>query len=306
MTKAGKENTVIIMAAMNGYFYNGFVSEGYKVFLAYKKVSIALRILREFCFRISFMPKKIWYDQKILDINPQYIIVRDAIITKAYLEWLRRHFPAAQINFSYENMVGKARHIHPRQIPETIRTWTYDSYDSEKYNIRLRKTSFYFPCFVQEKRETKYDMIFVGKDKGRGKMLLKLKEYLDGNGLRTKFLITSDGKFAHKKKYYQSEVSYDQIATWISESRSVLNVAMENQHGITVRDMECLFNKVKLVTTNQHIREAEFYNEKNMYILDDGNWSGLLVFLKTEYDDSKKVDLKKYSLEEAIKEFTED
>lgn len=306
MEKADKENTVIIIAAMNEYFYNGIASEGYKVFLAYKKVSIALRVLREFCFCIPFMPKKIWYDQKILDINPQYIIVRDVIITKDYLEWLREHFPTAQINFSYGNMVGKARHIYPQEIPETIRAWTYDSYDSEKYNIRLKKTSYYFKCFVKEKREIKYDILFVGREKGRGEILLKLKEYLERNGLKTKFVITSDGRFAHKKKYYQSEVSYEQIATWISESRSVLNVAMENQHGITVRDMECLFNKVKLITTNKNIRQAELYNEKNMYILDDSNWSGLLVFLKSEYDDSEKVDLKKYSLEEAIKEFTED
>lgn len=306
MEKSNKNNTVIVMSATAGYSYTGFVSEGYRVFVAYKKVSTVLRVLRELCFRVPFMPKKIWYDQEILRINPKYIIIRDAIITRNYLEWLKEHFPKVQMNFLYENMIGKARHLIPEKIPDGIRIWTYDSYDSEKYNIRLKRTSCYFPYYVKEKKRVKYDILFVGRDKGRGKMLLDLKEYLEEKGLKTKFVITSNGKFAKKKKYYQSEVPYEQIATWVSESRSVLNVVMENQHGITVRDMECLFNKVKLITTNKNIKQAEFYNDNNIYILDDNNWDGLLGFIKSEYDDTKETDLNKCSAEMMIEEITKD
>lgn len=305
MEKANKKNTVIVMAAEGGFSYDGFISEGYKVFPAYKKIGTVLRILRELCFRIPFLPKKIWYNREILTIAPQYILVRDAIITKDYLKWLQENFHTAQINFCYENMVGRARHIHPHEIPHGIRVWTYEPYDSKKYNIKLKKIASYPSGFVREKKEVLYDVLFVGRDKGRGDMLLKLEAYLNANGLRTKFVITSNGRFSHKKKYYQSEVSYKQITDWISESRSILNVALGNQQGVTVRDMESLFHRVKLITTNKNIRQADFYNEKNIYILNDSNWNGLLEFLHSEYDDSKKIDLKKYTFQEMIKEVTE-
>lgn len=305
MEEVNKNNTIIIMATTSGFSYEGFVSEGYQVLPAYKKICTALRILREFCFRLPFLPKEIWYDRKVLTINPKYIIVRDAIITKDYLEWLQEHFHTAQINFWYENMVGRARHLYPHEIPNGIRVWTYEPYDSEKYHIRLKKTFSYPSCFVKEKKVAVYDVLFVGRDKGRGDMLMKLEAYLKEYGLRTKFVITSNGRFSPKKKYYQSEVSYRQITDWISESRSILNVALENQRGVTVRDMESLFHKVKLITTNKNISKVEFYKEKNVYILNDNNWNGLLEFLQYEYDDSQNIELKKYTLEEMIKETTD-
>lgn len=302
--KANVDNTAIIMASSGGYSYDGFVSEGYKVYCAYKRIAISLRFLRELWFRIPLLPKELWFDSEILNMNPQYIIIRDAIITRDYLKWLQKRFPDAQINFLYENMVDKARHVYPDKIPKGIRIWTYDGYDSKKYGIDLKKTSCYFPVYVDEKGKKKYDLLFVGRDKGRGEMLLNLKKYLEDHGFTTKFVITADGRFSRKKKYYHKEVPYQQIARWISESRSILNVAMENQEGITVRDLECLFNKVKLITTNKYIIKAEFYNEKNVYILNENNWAGLLEFLKSEYDDTRKIDLDQYSAEKMIAEIT--
>ena len=138
MGEITKDNTLIVMAGDGRFPYKAYVSEGFKTVLAYKQTGSFTRILREVCFRLPLLPKTVWYNSEIKRYAPLYIYVRDAIITRKYLLWLQKLFPEALICFSYENMVGKARHLKPDQIPEGIRVWTYDSYDSEKYGIRLK------------------------------------------------------------------------------------------------------------------------------------------------------------------------
>ena len=304
MEKANRDNTVIIMAATGGFSYDGFCSEGYQVFSAYRPVSIAGRILREICFSTPFLPKTTWYNKAILQVEPLYIIVRDAIITKAYLKWLQRQFPNAQINFMYENMVGNARHLYPNQIPNGIRVWTYDSYDSNKYGLRLKKTSAYFPHFVKTPQKKQYDLLFIGRDKGRGENLLALERKLNACEVRTKFVITADGKYAKKKPYYEKKVPYETITEWLAQSRAVLNVTMENQRGITLRDLESLFNRIKLVTTNDAIVQADFYNKNNVFVLREDNWDKLPDFLNGQYDESVKIDDDLHSVDAMIQEMT--
>lgn len=301
---ATRDNTAIVMAAESGYAYDGYKSENYNVFCSYKHIGLFLRCVREIYFMIPFLPQTIWYDKKIISFNPKFIIIRDAIITKQYLVWLQRVFPNSQINFVYENMVGRAKHIMPNQIPKGIRIWTYDSGDSETYLLNLTKTMAYFSSFIMPKGDVKYDVLFVGKDKGRGDWLIELEKYLNQKGYRTKFIITKDTKLSREKPYYKKEVPYSQIADWVSHSRCIINVSMPGQKGITVRDMESLFNKVKLITTNESIKDVSFYNPRNIFIITKENWGDIPNFLDDEYDDSISIDLSLHSVDAVIRKLT--
>lgn len=301
---ATKENTVIIMAADRGMFYEGYKSEGFKVYSSYKPANSIMRVIREVYFRIPFLSKKMWFNKEIIRLSPEFILVRDAIITRDYLLWLKKVFPQAQINFMYENMVGKAKHLLPKEIPTGIRVWTYDIRDSEKYGLNLRKTMLYFPAYVYKKQDPVFDVLFVGRDKGRGDWLNQLEKFLIQRGYRTCFLITADSKYSRKKPYYKKVVPYEQIAKWVSQSKCVINVAMENQTAVTVRDLECLFNKVKLITTNEAIKDAYFYNQNNVFIIKEDNWALLPAFIDTEYDDTIKIEIERHSANALIREVT--
>lgn len=301
---ASYDNTAVIMAAESGYAYDGYKAANYNVFCSYKYVGLFLRCIREVYFKLTFLPQTIWYDKKIVSFNPKYIIIRDAIITKKYLEWLQCVFPNSQINFMYENMVGKARHIMPEQMPKGIRVWTYDAGDSEKYKINLYRTEPYFSSYVMPKGNVKYDVLFVGRDKGRGDWLIELEKYLNEKGYKTKFIITKDTKLSKKKPYYKKEVPYSQIADWVSHAKCIINVAMPGQKGLSVRDYESVFNRVKLITTNESIKDAYFYNPRNIFILTKDNWGDIPDFLNKPYDDSVTIDMNLHSVDAMIREVT--
>lgn len=302
---ASRDNTAIIIASESEYGFEGYKASGYKVFCSYNRIGFFLRCVRRIFFRLSLLPQTIWYDKEIISCSPKFIIVMEPTITKKYIEWLQCVFPNSQINFVYANMVGRATNqVLPSQVPTGIRVWTYDPGDSETYKINLVRTMAYFPSYVAPKGNVRYDVLFVGRDKGRGDWLIELEKYLNQKGYRTNFVITKDTKLSKRKPYYQKMVSYNQIADWVAHSRCIINVAMPGQKGITIRDMESLFNGVKLITTNEYIKDAYFYNPRNVFILTKNNWEDLPKFLNEPYDDSVVIDMSIHSVDALIKEIT--
>lgn len=297
-----RDNTIFIMAG--GFGREGILCEGYKVFLPYKNCNIFGRILREICFRTPLLPKKIWYRNDVTKENPEYVLVTDPLITVEYLNWVKKLFPKAQLNFTYGNMIGKARHVFPDKIPDGWRIWTYDSDDSKKYGIRLFNTNAYYSSFVKPLKVVKYDVLFIGRDKGRGEYLLQLEQKLQTMGLKTKFIITADGRFSHRKSYYQNEISYNEIIDLITQSRSILNIALEGQKGMTIRDLESIFFGVKLVTTNKNVINMDFYQPENVFILEGLNVDGLPAFLDTKTVEVSAEIKQKHTLKSYIDEIT--
>lgn len=279
MSRWNKTNTVFIMAA-KGYARKNIENEGITVYSPYHGDDGFLRILREFCFRIPFLPKAIWYNKSFLNGNYSFINIIDVNITKHFLKWIIKFFPNAQVNFIYNNMVGKARNISPKKIPKGIRIWTYDDYDAKKYNINLFNNYWVNKQILKPKKTPEYDVFFVGKDKGRGDKIRKLEKKFKNMGLKTKFIIAKDGRISRKKAYHQKAISYEQVIDFDTRSRSILNITMENQEGVTMRDMEATAIGVKLITTNRNIINKDLYNENNVFILGVDDLESLPSFLK--------------------------
>ena len=306
MSKWDRENTIFITANQS-YLFDGLKSEGCKVYHPYKGNSFFLRIIREIFFRVPFLSKALWFNKKILvSKKVKYIVIYDALITLRFLEWINHCFPEAQINFKYSNLVGKAKHLMPDSIPKNIRIWTYDLNDAIKYGILYNNSYCYFSSFVKQSGDIEYDVFYVGRDKGRGDYLIKLRDQLNEMGLNTKFIITKNGKFSHKKSYYNKEITYEEVTKYISRSKSVLNIVLEGQEGVTMRDLESLFFKKKLITNNESLKTKEFFNDKNIFILKENNLLELVDFLKEPYNDLPNELLQKYTFDNAIDLITND
>lgn len=277
------KETIIQITPEKGFLFKGPQNEGYKMYNPYIERNVIERVLREICFRCPFLPHKIWYNKRLCKEEAKYVIVSDPLITVEYLKWIQNVFPNAQLNFLYGNMVGKAKHVYPSQIPEGWRIWTYDDFDSKKYGLRLFHENGYFKSYIKPLGKTEYDVIFVGKDKGRGEYLLQLEEKMKSMGLRTKFVIVADGRLTKRKSYYSNRIDYNEITKLIVKSRAILNIAMEDQQGITLRDLESLFFEVKLLTTNKNIVKTDIYSPDNVYIVDGLNIDNLPEFLDKKY-----------------------
>ena len=297
------EDTILIMAG-SGYAYDGLKREGYYVQHPYRGNGLFHRILRELCFRIPFLPKKPWFVRPKRATEIKNIVIWDTLITKDYLNWLKKECPNAKINFTYNNLVTKAKHLMPSQIPEGIRVWTYDCADADKYSINLYSTHPYCTAYLRPLEEPAYDVFFVGRDKGRAEFLLGLERDMKALGLKTDFVIAKDGLLSHNKPYYSKELSYQDMIDHLVRSRAVLNVVMPGQKGITLRDIESVFFGVKLITTNKSIADYGFINRKNVFILGVDKFEDLKEFLKTETEKEDFELLQKHTFSAYLNEIT--
>lgn len=279
------DNTLII-SARGGYSIDAHKDLGYQVVPPYCDKTLAGRVAREAWIRTP-LPDSFWYTPIAQD--PKCIIVHDPLITRHYLRWLQTRFPKAKINYLYWNLVGKARHLLPEELPEGIIGWTYDERDAKEHNIELLDTLGFPTLYIGDKRSPDFDLIFVGADKGRAEHLLNLQKEIESLGLTTDFRIMPDGRFSKKKKYYSERMPYKDVIDLVCRSRAVLNICNPQQLGATLRDYEATFNGVKLVTNNTNAKNFPFYNPNNIFILTERPLEDLPLFLQTPFtavDDS--------------------
>ena len=81
------------------------------------------------------------------------------------------------------------------------------------------------------------------------------------------------------------------------ESKCILDAPQAGQTGLTIRTIECLGAKRKMITTNKYIKEYDFYNEANILVY-DGSIDKDNKFFTTPYVEVQEDIYKKYSLRE--------
>ena len=295
-----RQDIVCFINDRRNFFNKEIRRQGYKIYSPYIDKTIIGRVLRELWFRVLKLPESVWYNKDVLDSGCEYFFVAETLITKKYLQWLHDSFPKAKIIFQYANLVGRARHILPKDIPDGIYADTYDEGDSKTYGLHLRKKGSYVYGSSIKQKDTKYDVIFVGRDKGRAEYLLKLKSDINNMGLETKFLIMPNGRFYIPKKYYSKPIQYEGIANLLSQTKAVLNICLPGQKGATVRDYESIFNRIKLITNNENIKTYDFYISDNVFILGERELSDLPEFLKSPFVSVPDEILKQYTLDNMV------
>lgn len=100
------------------------------------------------------------------------------------------------------------------------------------------------------------------------------------------------------KKFELSKMSFkslnkSEIISLYNRSNIILDINHPNQTGLTMRTIECIGAKRKMITTNTDVENYSFYNSKNIYILDRKDMIIDENFLITEYQD---IDSDTYNL----------
>lgn len=100
--------------------------------------------------------------------------------------------------------------------------------------------------------------------------------------------------------FQTKKMSSNQVMKVFSESQCILDAPQAGQTGLTIRTIECLGAKRKMITTNNDIRYYDFYREENILIY-NGTIDKNNIFFKSQYVDIKEETYKKYSLRSWLK-----
>lgn len=125
------------------------------------------------------------------------------------------------------------------------------------------------------------------------------------------FIYTIKSFFSPKErkyiKYGIKGISKEQNIENMKKSKVILDIQFPSQNGLTIRTFEALGAKKKFITTNKSIKNYDFYNKNNIYVIEDRNNPVIPdTFFDSPYKDLTKQIYNKYSLNSWVKHILAD
>lgn len=246
-----------------------------------------------------------------------YYIVKELRLTPMYSFWLKEWKKNIK---NYDNIIVfdnglspvllKWLHRNNRRANIKVWLWNIDNdYDIEFYKKYAQvycfdkkfardNNIFFIDQFYIPQKSISYSNIqkgifYVGADKKRYSLLKKIAQNLNKDNISHYFYL----RRWPGEKYDENDndvilsdelMPYEDVIKDIQKYECILELNLKEQEGFTLRTLEALFYKRKLITNNKNIKKFDFYNKNDFYVLGDENRS-LKEFMDTrfkEIDDS--------------------
>jgi|SaaInl8_200m_RNA_FD_contig_71_882819_length_2690_multi_5_in_0_out_0_1 hypothetical protein len=282
----------------------------------FTKVCIRLNLKSFISKNIDKYYKNIIEETKNIKIDYLFLVNPETIDQKV-IEYIKKLNPNIKVyTYMWDSIKNKRKSLD--LLPISDKFFTFDSSDKEIDSSIKFLPLFYIRDYenVSKKKEYKYDISFIGsvhsdrysivKQISKSKFNMFMYFFSPSKIL---FLIQNIlyNEFRKIEKDDISFVSLDkkEIIDIIENSKSVIDIEHPMQNGLTMRTMEMLGAKKKLITTNKNIRDYDFYNDNNIYIIDRNNPIIDKDFINSEYQELDINIYEKYSLRNWIKNIFE-
>lgn len=255
--------------------------------------------------------KSIWNSIILKNVskNEKYVFLIFTLRTDNKLEiisYLRRNYKECKIVLFLQDLVNPVGYSGidiSSKFPRLDLVISYDPGDAKKYNLEYHNTIYSHPQ-VKKDGVNKYDILYIGKDKGRLPLLAKLYVIFTGIGLKCKFILLNvpqkDRVLNGKIDYINKMLPYKDVLEYVSHSSCLLEILQPTATGITYRTLEAISFDKKLITNNKSILSTGLFDNSNISIfnsVDDLNYKFLeKIKDNCEYDNSVKEKIKPINL----------
>jgi len=159
---------------------------------------------------------------------------------------------------------------------------TFDPKDAVEHNLNFRPLFFSHEDNKNQVDELVFDWSFIGTNHSDRYSIIK-KMILFANQKRNSYVylyihakwvfwILKAFNFnyinANKNEFKFCPLSKADVYEIFSKSKAILDIEHPNQYGLTMRTFEVIGSRKKLITTNKNIKNYDFYNSKNICIVD--------------------------------------
>ena len=248
-------------------------------------------------------------------IDYDFIFSND-VLDVEILEQYRTLFPSATFVLYIDDSVKNMRGVE-KTFRYYDRVLTFDKKDSVEYNIAFRPL-FYSDLFKEQGNlecENEYDISFVGTcHSDRINIISYIKNKFPQYSCY--FFCYMQSWFMYyyhwlrEKEYRQVEknffnfksLSMMKVAEVMGKSRCVLDIQHPGQTGLTMRTIETIGARKKLITTNPDVLDYDFFCKENVLLINRKNPIIDEAFIECKYQPLTDEMYEKYSIDGWIKE----
>jgi hypothetical protein len=257
------------------------------------------------------------YIKKIIlfNIEKSYdyvLVIRGECFNEATMKLLRTSFPSAYfILYLWDSL--KNTDTRPA-FPFFDKILSFDKEDVENNKELIHRPLFFIPSYRNYGNcsQYEYDLMFIGKvHSDRFSFIKKIQKEIADKGLRAFFYFYFPSRLLYlQKRFFDNSfkntslkdfefkmIKAVNIANYMSKSKCSLDMQHPLQTGLTMRTIEVLGAKRKLITTNPVIKTYDFYNENNIMVVDRKTPAIDLSFINSPYQEVDKNIYEYYSIE---------
>lgn len=183
--------------------------------------------------------------------------------------------------------------------------YSFDAQNCKDYNLK-KINNFYFNENFYDS-EIIYDVVFLGTYDSRFNDLSHIMKALKKDNIYIQSFIYHHRDFAVDNEIAINITKLPNIIPFnksykISRTgRILLDLAHNNQSGLSFRPFEAMGCRRKLITTNKNIKNYDFYDPNNIFIINDiENIEFPPDFFNSPYKDLPENIIEKYSLKNWI------
>ena len=277
------------------------------------------RINKKFIKRSTQKYYKDMVFPKVSNKKYDYIMII-AGMTFAYDEEMIRQIRKKQANavFIMYQWDSENNLFYSRKIHQFIdRLYSFDRNDCERDGRYTFLPLFYTEMYRKipdiKNSNIRFDCSYIGtahpqKYHDINMISKEIKEYAPKQFIyhympsKLKYIYHKLTAYEYRKAKYiefqKEKIPFDNVKKIIGESRAILDAPQKGQTGLTIRTIECLGARRKLITTNKDVRLYDFYRPENILVFDQENNCAeqFDLFFKSDYVDLPNEIYEKYSL----------
>jgi len=259
------------------FFFQGIVVPNYRV-----KVINPIKAQRN-NFLFKFLPrflKNRLYKKQILSLikkkNNDIFIFQD---NRLFLDLIVRVDTHKRLNILYRNVLKNTEIeiLRTKKLSEKgIHLWSFDVDDCNNYKMQFYQQFIRKHTGMSLPKPT-YDFSFVGRDKGRSKKIYALEKKLNALGMTIFIKIIDSQK--------SSAMSYREYLRLSCQGKCIIDLNQGGQSGLTLRPLESILYKRKLLTNNTRVKSESFFSPENMKVHDLNDVDGFSLFISKPYEE---------------------
>lgn len=251
--------------------------------------------------RLRFKYTQKYYVDRLEQLTQGYdyvFVIRGEALTAELLMRLRDKNPNALfIMYQWDSIRNNRNCLEIESFFDYI--YTFDLEDAKERNWKYRPLFYINTGSLRSTKDIDFSMVGTLYYK-RAQLLKKIIEFSKHGNLNVFHYLYSPRivfllhRYILRDKRYMSvdykDVQFvplraDSLADIYNRSKILVDYTADDQTGLTMRTVESLGFRCKLITNNKKIMETDIYQFGNIYIYDLDNFDIPQEFIETEYND---------------------
>ena len=190
--------------------------------------------------------------------------------------------------------------------------YSFDSLDSEQRGF-IKINNFYF-IKKEVNKNPSYKISYLGTYDRRIDAVIKFFTFFQEQEISSRAKIYIYHSEVHKikevfpetVKFIHEIIPFRDSYQFYEDSRIILDVAHENQSGLSFRPYEAIGLKKKLITNNPEIMKYDFYDPQNILVVDTSKEINVPIeFFESDYQEIDKNIADKYYIKNWVEKIIE-